>query len=192
VAGSWRGLLQQEDELANVLKSRDRVLLSVVGLAVVTIVAVAVAAYFSPPADKRSPLAGPYDDATCNALAAIATDPQKVSYIRWWFAKRTQNAKFMYELNEDESFMPNQPRTLEQIDLDWKYLGLNPKWKAASFNFRGSKPVTADRVKSITLYQGRSEVTIGMSADGDLGFDPQPVTRMKSFNNNVFVLCGYD
>lgn len=176
------------------MKKPDRVVLAVLGFAVAAVVCIVVALSISPRPVTSPRLAGPYDDETCNALAAIATDPQKVRYVRSWFAKRAQDPKFMYELSEDEVFMPREPRTREQIDLDWSYLGLDPKWKAASFNIRGRKPYTADRVKSITLYQGRSEVTIGMSADGDLGFDPQPadLESMRSFGDDVFVSCGYE
>jgi hypothetical protein len=140
-------------------------------LAVAAVLSIVVAVYISPrPAKPPSP-AGPYDDAMCNALAAIASDPQKVAYVRAWFVRRANDPKFMYELNDDMDFAPRAPRTLKSIDLDWSYLGLNPAYTAASFNIRGygRKPYTADRFKSVTLYHGRANITIGLSPDGDLG-----------------------
>jgi hypothetical protein len=177
------------------MKKPDRVVLTVLGLAVAAVVSIVATIYFSPRPVAASRLSGPYDNDTCNALAAIATDPQKVRYVRFWFAQRAREPRFIYELNENADFAPPDPRTPELIDLDWSYLGLQPKWKAASFNVGdyGRKPFTADSVKSITLYQGRSEVTIGMSADGDLGFDQSPDGgRTRSFGDNVFVSCGGD
>lgn len=91
--------------------------------------------------------------------------------------------------------MPRDPRTTEQINLDLGYSGLDPRWNAASFNPRdySRRAFTAGRVKSITLYQGRSDITIGLRADGDLGFDPQSADfeGMRPFGDNVFVSCGY-
>jgi hypothetical protein len=70
------------------LITRDKILLTVMLTAVAAIVGSFVYARAF-----REHL--PYDDERCNRLAAVASDPQKVKYVREWTAARIQDERFM-------------------------------------------------------------------------------------------------
>ena len=134
-----------------------------------------------------------YHDDTCERLAAIAADPQKVQYVREWAAARISDERFMDAVRESGLFERVDPRTQQFIDLDWRYLGLDPEIAWVGFNTNQPDPrtVQAAGIGSLSLRQFRSSLIVGLKADGDLGLvlTAEDRRRLKSFGNDIFLDC---
>ena len=133
--------------------------------------------------------------ATCDRLAAIAEDPQKMRYVRDWVASRTTDARFMEAVRESSSFARGDPRTWQYIDLDWGYLGFAPKVAWLEFNIKAAdvRGVDTATIQSVTLNQERSSIIIKLDATDEFELEwlPEEMKKVRSVAKGVFVYCEY-
>jgi hypothetical protein len=136
------------------------------------------------------------DEAACNRVKTIAQDAEKMKYVREWVAKRTANKEFMALVVKYRWFEQFSPYTPQYIDIDWRYLGFDPRSAWVGFNVddarqRGGDPV---RILSVSLNQGRTGVILKLKPTddvvGDLGppGDPSTVTPI---GDDVFIYCDF-
>jgi hypothetical protein len=134
-----------------------------------------------------------YRDDTCERLTAIAADSQKVQYVRKWAAARISDERFMDAVREYPFFERGRPRAQQFIDLDWRYLGLDPEFAWVGFNTHQPdlRTVQAAGIGSLSLNESRSSLIVGLRADGDLGLEltAEDRRRLKSFGNDIFLDC---
>jgi hypothetical protein len=138
--------------------------------------------------DSRS-----HDD-QCSQLTAIASDPQKIAYVRAWVASRSQDERFMTAVKTDARFDHDDPGTWQSIDLDWQRLGLSPINARLEFNDGFAPYVRTLGIRSVSLYQGRSGIIIGLSA-GDLGlgsWSTEQVRQLRLVADGVYVYCDFN
>lgn len=181
------GLLPVEDTRATPMSILSRRV--GLGLALAAVATMAVAFYL-----VTSRTQSVHDD-TCTALMAIASDAEKMSYVRTWLAARVNDEKFMDALRKNRTFDRNLPATREYIDLDWRYLGFLPQYAWLGFELEeaGKEGPDAGGIASMSLNQFRSSIVIKVSAAGDLGFQwtPEEQKRVRSVGNDIFVYCEY-
>lgn len=133
----------------------------------------------------------PYDE-TCTALSAIATDAQKMSYVRAWAAARIRDERLVDAIRGSDWFIRGDP-TPHYIDLDWRYLGFGPSlaWVEFNSNPRDGIAIDAMDIASVTLTQIRTSIIIRLNAAGDLGlhWPPEAMGKLRPISNDVFVYC---
>jgi hypothetical protein len=130
-------------------------------------------------------------DDQCNQLTAIASDPQKVAYVRAWMASRSQDERFMTAVKTHARFDHDDPGTRQSLDLDWQRLGLSPINARLEFNDGFAPYVRTLGIRSVSLYQGRSGIIIGLNA-GDLGlgsWGAEEVRKLRRVGDGVYVYC---
>jgi hypothetical protein len=131
---------------------------------------------------------------TCAGLTAIASDAQKMKYVEAWIYSRTTDHKFMNELRRNRFFAPGDGRMQEYVDLDWTYLGLNPKLVSLAFNVKnaGARDFAATQIGSVSIGQGRSMILIRLNDSRDFGllWPVEDLSRIEPIADQVFVYCG--
>jgi hypothetical protein len=134
-----------------------------------------------------------HDDA-CAGVTRIASDSQKMTYVKSWIASRTSDQEFMNEVRRNRFFEPGDPRLHEHIDLDWAYLGLTPELVSLAFNVKNAakRDFDATRIESVSLGQGRTTIIIRLSKSEDFGllWPTEELSRIKPIADEIFVYCG--
>lgn len=132
----------------------------------------------------------------CAALAATARDAQKMQYVREWLAKRTANEEFMDVVVKYRAFEQFSPFTPKYVDIDWRYLGFDPRAAWLGFNINdaeeGSDPA---RILSVSLNQSRAGIILKLRPTDDVvgRFGPPGnLNSVKPVSDDVFVYCDYE
>lgn len=131
---------------------------------------------------------------TCAGVTAIASDAQKMRYVKSWIASRTSDQEFMNEIRRNRFAEPGDARLKEYIGLDWAYLGLNPEFASLAFNVKnaGKHDFDATEIGSVSIGQGRSMIIIRMNNSEDFGllWPAEELSRLRPVADEVFVYCG--
>lgn len=134
-------------------------------------------------------------DDTCSVLTAIASDSQKMQYVKGWVASRTNDETFMDEVRQNRYFEQGDPRLREFIDLNWNYLGFVPQDASLVFNVKDpeQRDFEAAAIESVSLRQGRSTIIIKLSSAGDLGlmWPAEALQKIKAVRADIFTHCEY-
>lgn len=133
----------------------------------------------------------------CTAFTGIAKDAQKMNYVREWVAKRTASKEFMELVVKYRAFEQFSPYTPKYIDLDWRYLGFDPRAAWIGFNINDAEEQGADpaRILSISLNQGRAGVILKLNPTDDVvgKFGPPGnKSSVKPVGNDAFVYCDFE
>lgn len=133
-------------------------------------------------------------DETCNRLASIGGDPQRIQYVRNWVAERTGDAEFMEAVRRFRSFEHTNPILRAYIDLDWDYLGLPPNLAWIEFNMKSTETrnVDARGIGSVSLHEGRSSIIIQLNDASDLGlgWPADAMSRLQDVGNGAFCIVS--
>lgn len=133
-------------------------------------------------------------DSMCRQVTALAQDSQKMMYVRRWAAARLNDPSFMNAVRRYRWFARDNPNSEGYIDLDWSYLGFDPQLTKVEFNIKDPETHVFDtkEIGSISLYEGRSSIIIGLTGEAGLGLNwpPDARSRLKSVGNSVFVYCS--
>lgn len=132
-------------------------------------------------------------DGTCAGVTRIAGDAQKMKYVKSWIASRTADQEFMNEIRTSKFFQRGDPR-LQQVDLDWTYLGLTPEFVSLTLNVKSvnDSEIEASKIESVSIGQGRSTIIIRMSGSEDFGllWPAEELSKIRPVADDVFVYCG--
>jgi hypothetical protein len=161
----------------------DKILLTLMLMAVVAMAGSYIYAW-----QQRQRL--PYgDDDICNELAAIASDPQKMQYVREWMAALMIDEKFMAEAVKVPFFQPIGGVWLPDIHLDTDRLGFQPT--LVHFNNDDGEDVRANGLRYAQIHSGRVSLIIQFDPSADLGAEWSAADRQKlrEFSPGAFVLC---
>jgi hypothetical protein len=151
-----------------------------------TAVAAIVGSYVYARAFRERP---PYDDETCNALAAVASDPQKARYVREWMVARMKDAEFMAAATKLAYFDRRDPTAWPYVHLDGGQLGFEPT--LVLFNGDDGEDVRANGLRYAQIHHGRSSIVIQFDPTTDLGAEWSAADRaaLRAFSPGAFVLC---
>lgn len=159
------------------------------GLALTAVAAIALTFYL---VTSRSQS---FHDETCTALTAIASDSEKINYVRTWVASRVNDKRFMDAVRKNRTFERGIPATQQHIDLDWRYLGFLPQyaWLGFELDKAHKHGLDAGGIASVSLNQFRSSIIIKLNGAADLGFQwtPEEMSKVRSVGDDVFVYCEY-
>jgi hypothetical protein len=166
------------------MMSRDKILLTLMLTAVVAI----VGSFVYAAAFRERP---PYDDDTCNALAAVASDPQKVEYVREWMVGRMKDAEFMVAAERLPYFEQRNPLEWPYVHLDARRLGFAPT--LVQFNGDDGEDVRANGLRYAQIHAGRPSIIIQLDPADDLGpeWSAKDREQLRVFSPGAFVLCDY-
>jgi hypothetical protein len=167
------------------LIARDKILLTLMLTAVAAIVGGLVYAR----AFRERP---PYDDERCNRLAAVASDPQRVKYVREWMASRMKNQGFMAAATYLPYFERRDFTTWHHIHLDTGQLGFDPT--LVQFNADDGADVRANGLRYAQIHLGRPSVIIQVNPAADLGAEWSAAdrARLRAFSEGAFVFCDLE
>jgi len=136
---------------------------------------------------------GELHDDTCAGVTRIAGDAQKMKYVKSWIASRTADQEFINEIRASRFFQRGDPR-LQQMDLDWAYLGLTPEFVSLAFNVKSASDpeFEATKIESVSIGQGRSTIIIRLNESEDFGllWPAEELSKIKPVADDVFVYCG--
>ncbi len=135
---------------------------------------------------------GTYESA-CRGVTAIASDAQKMRYVKGWIDARLSDRRFVESLRKSGTLEHNDPRNLQFGGLDWKYLGLPGDSASLQFNMPLSKSGGWDvgRIGSVSLLYLRTFIVIRLTPANDLGLDwpAEELAKAKAVGDEVFVIC---
>lgn len=164
---------------------RDKILLTLMLTAVVAMAGSYIHAW-----QQRQRL--PYgDDDICNDLAAVASDPQKVQYVRAWMAARMKDEEFMAEAVKLPFFQRIGQAWLPDIHLDTDRLGFQPT--LVHFNNDDGEDVRAHGLRYAQIHLGRVSLVIQFDPSADLGAEWSAADRqmLREFSPGAFVFCDH-
>jgi hypothetical protein len=130
-------------------------------------------------------------DDQCSHLMAIAADSRKTQYLRAWAAERAKDEQFLAQVRQYPWFEHGDPTSWHFVDLDWGYLGLSQQLARVEFNDGNGSYIRTVGIRSVSLYQGRSGIIVGLSS-GDLGLGTwraEEVRKLRRVADDVFVYC---
>ena len=161
---------------------RDQILLTLM----LTAVAAIVGSYVYASRFRERP---PYDDETCNVLAAVASDPQRVRYVREWMAARMKDEEFMADARKLPYFERRNPTMWPHVDLDAGRLGFPPT--LVQFNGDDGADVRANGLRYAQIHAGRPSIIIQLDPAADLGAEWTAKDRqqLRAFSPGAFVYC---
>lgn len=129
----------------------------------------------------------------CGDVTAVASDAQKMKYVKEWIASHLSDQKFLESIRRNPTLRHKDERLPESGGLDWKYLGVAAELTRVEFNrhYYQSGGADADRYGSVSLQLGRSFIVIRLGSTNDLGLDwsPEYLSKLKAFGDDVFVFC---
>jgi hypothetical protein len=134
----------------------------------------------------------PYGDERCDRLAAVASDPQKVKYVREWVAARMQDERFMTVARQSPYFDRRDPTMWRYIDLDSRRLGFDPT--LVLFNDGFGADVRANGLRYSQIHLGRPSIIIQVNPTADLEAEWSAADRgrLRAFGDGAVVFCDLE
>ena len=129
----------------------------------------------------------------CGLLTAIASDPNKVAYIKKWIGSHLEDEKFRETLRDFNSLRAHDERMQRFGDLDWKYLGIAEGIGTVEFHGAlNAGHLDVSRINAVEMSVGRSSIFVRLSSDNSAGqsWSPEHLAEMRAFGEDVFVSCG--
>jgi hypothetical protein len=132
-----------------------------------------------------------HEDERCSRLAAVASDPQRVRYVREWVAARMKDERFMATARQSPYFDRRDPTMWRYIDLDPRRLGFDPT--LVQFNDGFGADVRANGLTYVQIFLGRPSIIIETSAAADVGseWSTEDRAKLRAFSPGALVICDY-
>ncbi|MCG7939920.1 MAG: hypothetical protein N0C88_13880 [Candidatus Thiodiazotropha lotti] len=132
---------------------------------------------------------------SCDAIIDVAKNSVKLSYLKSWVNTRLSDKDFLLHMGRlGESNALDSPAHFAKLKIDVDYLGIDESIAFVRLN-RGvsvNSPITdSSSIKSITVGEGRSSITLVFGVKGDhgiLGFE-NIRQAVKLRNKEFIVVC---
>ena len=132
---------------------------------------------------------------SCDAIMDVAQNSVKLNYLKSWVDARLSDKDFLLHMGKlGESNALDSQEHFAKLKIDVGYLGIDESIAFVRLN-RGmsvNSPITdSSSIKSITVGEGRSSITLVADAKGDhgiLGFD-NIRQAVKLQNKEFIVVC---
>ena len=129
----------------------------------------------------------------CRGVTAIASDVQKMSYVKGWIDARLSDRRFVESLRKHKALEHNDPRNLQYGGLDWEYLGIPGDMASLQFDMPLSKSGgwDVDRIGAVSLLYYRTFIVISLRPAKDPGLEwpTEELAKAKAIGDGVFVSC---
>jgi hypothetical protein len=132
---------------------------------------------------------------SCDAIMEVAKNNDKLKYLKNWINARLSDKDFLLHMGKlGESKALDSREHFAKLKIDVDYLGIDESMAFVRLNRGGAvnSPITdSSTIKSITIGEGRSSITLFVGAKGDhgiLGFE-NIRQKVKLQNKELIVVC---